>query len=112
MVNSLAAVSGFRVGSALLAQSGKVYTGVNIENPSLTLVICAERVALYKALSEGERGFRAIAVTSSQSNPCYPCGLCRQALYEFAPEMEIVVDSGGSPEVRTLRSLLPEPFTL
>ena len=81
---AIAPLSGYMVGAALLTAEGKIYSGCNIENTSLSLSICAERVALLKALSEGEREFKAIAIVSSGLSHCPPCGACRQMLYEFA----------------------------
>ena len=88
--------SGFRVGAALLTKSGKIYTGCNIENAAYSPTNCAERTALFKAVSEGEREFAAIAVAGSAQGAepgyCYPCGVCRQVLMEFAKgDFEVVV---------------------
>ena len=115
--NAYAPFSGFRVGAALLTEDGKVYTGVNVENSSYGATICAERTAFVKAVSEGERKFAAIAV-SAGDEPSYPCGICRQFMYEFAPDMDVVTgplkeelpDSGLS--VKKLRELLPDGFVL
>jgi cytidine deaminase len=108
--NALAPYSGFRVGAALLSSNGRTYTGCNIENPSLMLTTCAERVALLKALSEGEREFRAIAVVSSEENPCFPCGTCRQMLTEYAPELEVYLLSGSGTKTYRIKDLLPHAF--
>ncbi len=109
--NSSAAFSGFHVGAAILTKTGKVYTGCNIENYSLSLSICAERVALFKALSEGEKDFIKIAIVSNDSEFCYPCGSCRQALYEFASDIKVLVnDSNGSIKAMEIAALLPLPF--
>jgi homotetrameric cytidine deaminase len=108
--NALAPYSGFKVGAALLASSGNIYSGCNIENPSLMLTICAERVALMKALSEGEREFRAIAVVSSADNPCFPCGTCRQMLMEYAPAIEVHLTSESGIQTFPIKDLLPHPF--
>ena len=112
-INAYAPFSGFRVGAALLADSGKVYTGVNVENSSYGASICAERTALVKAVSEGERRFTAIAIAAVADGPVesLPCGICRQFMYEFAPNMDVITESGaGEPKVRKLRELLPEGF--
>lgn len=107
MANSMALSSGFKVGAAVLTDGGKVFTGCNIENPSLMLTLCAERVALYNAISNGERGFKKMAVFATR-NPCYPCGSCRQALLEFAPGCEvIVVDEKGKTKKARIEELLP-----
>lgn len=107
--NAYAPYSHFRVGAALLARSGRVYTGCNIENVAWATV-CAERTALYKAVSEGERAFVAIAVVTQTG--ITPCGVCRQVLVEFAPDLEIIIaDTAGHQRVTTLRALLPDAFT-
>lgn len=107
---ALAQCSGFRVGAALLAAGGRVYTGCNIENPSLMLTLCAERVALYKAISEGARSFEAIAIVCSEDRPCAPCGPCRQALHEFAPGIQVYLRSSAGVVKYTEAELLPNPF--
>ncbi len=101
--------SGYKVGAALLAQDGKVFTGCNIENAAYGNTMCAERTALYKAVSEGTRSFTAIAIASSGSAP-FPCGACRQSLYEFAPELRVLVTWDGNVLETTLSALLPEGF--
>jgi cytidine deaminase len=103
--------SKFRVGAAILTTSGKIYTGCNIENASLGLTVCAERVALFKAISEGEKSFKAIAIVATK-NPAYPCGACRQVLYEFAPEIEIFLIKNGKTKKFLLGELLPQGFNL
>lgn len=111
--HAVAPYSNFRVGAALLTRSGKVYTGVNVESASYGLTCCAERVALFKALSEGEVDFIAIAVVARAAGGPMPCGACRQLLAEYAPNALIfVADSNAPLKVRkfTLRTLLPSPF--
>jgi cytidine deaminase len=109
--NAVAPYSNFKVGAALLTEDGKVYTGCNVENATYGLSMCAERVALFKALSEGERHFRRIAVSSQSSRPATPCGSCRQLLWEFAGDIEIIlVNPQGSRETRQLKTLFPEAF--
>ena len=104
--------SKFPVGAALLAKSGKVYTGVNVENAVNGLSLCAERVALFKAVSEGEREFDKIAVVCD-AGYCRPCGACRQVLFEHASDLEILMGNpDGQFKRTTIRDLLPEPFTL
>lgn len=107
---AIAPWSGFSVGAALLTAAGKVYTGCNVENPSLTLVVCAERVALFKALSEGEREFSAIAVYASEKEYCPPCGSCRQMLFEFAPDLIVVMAGKKDFKTKKISELLPEGF--
>lgn len=104
--------SNFRVGAALLCSSGKVYTGCNIENAAYSVTNCAERTALFKAVSSGEREFEAIAVTSDSDDITYPCGVCRQALVEFSPQMD-VVSSNRELKYEILRAdeLLPRYFS-
>jgi len=103
--------SHFRVGAALLAESGQVYAGCNVENASYGLSICAERVALFKAVAAGERRFKAIAVVTETM--ATPCGSCRQVLAEFGEgELQVIVaDPEGQMEIYTLGELLPAGFT-
>jgi len=108
--NAIAPFSGFRVGVALMADDGAVYTGCNIENPSLMLTICAERVALYKAISEGKRTFTAIAIASVDERYCYPCGVCRQLMTEYAGEAVLILASRDGIKMLKVRELLPFPF--
>jgi cytidine deaminase len=108
-----ASYSGFPVGAALLGRSGKVFTGCNVENAAYPLTTCAERTAVTKAVSEGEREFEAIAVVTATG--ATPCGSCRQILREFAgPDGElrvIVADLDGNNESFTIKELLPNGFT-
>jgi len=103
--------SHFPVGAALLAESGQVYAGCNVENASYGLSICAERVALFKAAAAGERRFKAIAVVTETM--ATPCGSCRQVLAEFGgDELQVIVaDPEGQMEIYTLGELLPASFT-
>lgn len=104
--------SGFRVGAALLTKSGETVTGVNIENSSLGATICAERTAFVKAISEGYREFDTIAIASS-GQEAWPCGICRQFMYEFAPDLRVVTGTEeDNLRVLTLKELLPEGFRL
>ena len=101
--------SDYPVGAALLASSGNVYTGCNVENAAYGLTICAERTAVVKAVSEGERQFEAIAVVSR--NGAAPCGSCRQVLAEFAPNLRVLIaDVSGHYNVYCLSDLLPQHF--
>ncbi len=112
MENSYAPYSRFRVGAALLCENGKIFTGANVENASYSVTCCAERVALFKAVSGGEKKFEAIAVISDSSQLTYPCGVCRQALCEFSPGMKVIVsDNEQNYKVTTLKALLPFAFT-
>lgn len=103
--------SGYAVGAALLADSGRVYTGVNVENAAYPTGMCAERTALFKAVSEGERSFTALAVATENGGA--PCGSCRQALAEFGLDLPIVLADGEGAIQRRgdLRTWLPEAFT-
>jgi cytidine deaminase len=105
--------SRFEVGAALVTDRGKVYTGVNIENASLGATSCAERTAVFKAVSEGERKIAAIAVATDGDTIPYPCGICRQVLAEFGDAgTRIICSSGGEFTVYTLGELLPHAFKL
>ncbi len=103
--------SDFAVGAALLAADGRIFTGCNIENASYGLAMCAERVAVFKAVSEGVREFLRIALVADTEVLASPCGACRQVLWEFAPDLVVVVANlRGRVRVQPLRELLPEPF--
>lgn len=111
---SYAPFSEFHVGAALLCENGKVYGGCNIENSAYSPTLCAERCAIAKAVSEGERDFVAIAVVGPGDSQTTPCGVCRQVLYEFCDE-SLVVLCGGTEEnymETTLGALLPKVFRL
>lgn len=111
-LNSYSPYSNFKVGAALLTKSGKVYTGCNIENTSYSPSCCAERVAFYKAISEGEKEFEAIAITGT-NNPCYPCGVCRQVIKEFcSDDFKIYLLDDENVVSYTLKEILPYSFKL
>ncbi len=111
--NAYAPYSKFKVGAALEAANGKIYTGSNVENSSYGLTVCAERVALFKAVSDGVKKFRRLAIVADTKSPCPPCGICRQALYEFAPNLEIVMaNMKGKTKIVKLGELLKHPFSL
>lgn len=104
--------SGFQVGAALLSKSGKIYTGVNVENASFGATICAERTACVSAVTDGKREFAAIAIASSKGTP-WPCGICRQFLMEFSKDMVVITGSDEEHlEEMPLRELLEKGFTL
>lgn len=108
--HSYSPYSEFAVGAALLTAGGTIYTGCNVENAAYGLTICAERVALCKAISEGEREFRAIGVVGPEPG-LSPCGSCRQALWEFAPGLMVFAEGPDGTIVEwPLRDLLPHPF--
>lgn len=105
--------SRFAVGAALLAADGRVFRGANIENASYGLGVCAERVALWKAVSEGVTEFTALAVAGPAGHTVSPCGACRQTLAEFAPELRVYWKAaGGRVRMRRIAGLLPEMFRL
>lgn len=112
-INSYSPYSKFRVGAALLCGSGKVYTGVNVENVSFGATNCAERTAVFKAVSEGEKEVKAIAIASDSDDFIYPCGICRQVLAEFGDENTKVIccSNNGSYKVFKLGELLPNAFS-
>jgi cytidine deaminase len=104
--------SRFRVGAALLASDGRIFSGCNVENSSYPAGICAERAALANAVVAGMREFAAIVVSTEASEPTPPCGICRQVLVEFAPNLTIVSVTAGGASLRwSLHDLLPAPFT-
>jgi cytidine deaminase len=110
-VHARAGYSGFRVGAALECADGTVVTGCNVENATYGLTVCAERVALLKALSEGHDAFRRIAVVADTASPTPPCGACRQLLWEYAGDIEVVLASLHRETARyRLSELLPVPF--
>ncbi len=113
MGNAYAPYSGFNVGAALLCSSGKVFTGCNVENSSYGASNCAERTAVFKAVSEGYKDFEAIAIVSSGEEETFPCGICRQVLGEFAPNIRIILRKmDGSPSVYKFSDIMPHCFSL
>jgi cytidine deaminase len=103
--------STFKVGAALETEDGTIVTGCNIENATYGLTICAERVAMFKALSEGHRAFRRIAVVADTQAPTPPCGACRQILWEFGGDLEVILANlRGETGRHKLSDLLPLPF--
>ncbi len=108
---AFAPFSGFKVGVALQTDSGKVFTGCNIENASYGLTLCAERVAIFKAVSEGERDFTKLAVVADTDHLTPPCGACRQIIWEFCGDAEIILSNlDGKVEVMKMKELLPRAF--
>lgn len=109
--NAHAPYSHFRVGAAIEDSTGRLHTGCNIENATYGLTLCAERVAVFKAISEGVRAFRRIAIAADSDRLAPPCGACRQILWEFCGDMEILlVNPRGKTESHRLKDLLPRPF--
>lgn len=110
-MNARAKYSNFKVGAALLTADGQIFTGCNIESSSYGLTVCAERVALFKALSEGADDFTQLAVATSIDPPGSPCGACRQLLWDYARDIEIILAGDNSVvELTSLKALLPRPF--
>ncbi len=109
--NAHAPYSNFRVGAALRATSGRIFGGCNVENSTYGLTVCAERVAIFKAMSEGERGFYAIAVVTDADTLTPPCGACRQLIWEFCGDVPVVLENlKGKREVHRMKDLFPKPF--
>jgi cytidine deaminase len=110
-VNAHARFSNFKVGAALRTTSGKVFGGCNVENATYGLTVCAERVAIFKAISEGERKFDAIAVVTDTETLTPPCGACRQLIWEFCGDVPVVMSNlQGKIEVLRMSRLFPKPF--
>lgn len=109
--HAIATYSKFRVGAALEGRTSRIWTGCNIENVSYGLTVCAERVALFKALSEGERQFRRMAVATDTDVLAPPCGACRQLIWEFCGDIELIlVNLRGKTETFRIAQLFPRPF--
>ena len=109
--NAHAPYSNFRVGAALRSTSGRIFGGCNVENATYGLTICAERVAIFKAISEGERGFSAITVVTDTEKLTPPCGACRQLIWEFCGDIPVGMSNlTGKIEVVQMRDLFPRPF--
>ena len=109
--NAHAPFSNFKVGAAVECADGRIYTGCNIENASYGLTVCAERVAIWKAMSEGARDFRRITVAADTDVPTPPCGACRQILWEFAGDIEVVLTNlAGRTQTHRMSELFPSPF--
>ncbi len=103
--------SKFKVGAALEDSDGRIHTGCNVENATYGLTLCAERVAVFKAISEGARLFRRVAIAADTDDLTPPCGACRQILWEFCGDIEIVMlNPRGKTETYQLKDLFPKPF--
>jgi cytidine deaminase len=109
--NAHAKYSGFQVGAALRTVGGKIFGGCNVENATYGLTVCAERVAIFKAISEGERKFNAIAVVTDTETLTPPCGACRQLIWEFCGDVPVILANlKGKSEIIAMRELFPKPF--
>jgi len=109
--HAFAPFSKFQVGAAIEDDSGRIHTGCNVENATYGLTLCAERVAIFKAISEGERGFDAVAVVADTDALTPPCGACRQIIWEFCGDAEIVLTNlKGKVERHPMSALFPKPF--
>lgn len=109
--NAHAPFSKFKVGAAIEDESGRIFTGCNVENATYGLTLCAERVAVFKAISEGARKFKRIAVAADTDSLTPPCGACRQILWEFCGDAELtLVNLQGKTETLRLKDLFPRPF--
>ena len=109
--NAHAPFSNFKVGAALRTPSGKIFGGCNVENATYGLTVCAERVAIFKAISEGERRFDAIAVVTDTDALTPPCGACRQLIWEFCGDVPVILSNlKGKTEIIAMRTLFPKPF--
>jgi cytidine deaminase len=109
--NAYAPFSKFKVGAALEDSDGRIHTGCNVENATYGLTVCAERVAVWKAISEGVRKFRRVAVAADTDSLTPPCGACRQILWEFCGDIEVVLlNLRGNTEVHRMKELFPRPF--
>lgn len=110
--SAYAPYSHYKVGAAVLTKKGTVYTGCNVENASYGASNCAERTAIFKAVSEGETEFTKIAVIATDGSAAYPCGICLQVMQEFMPEGKILIELKGRVVSYNLKDLLPYGFTL
>jgi cytidine deaminase len=109
--NAHAPYSHFKVGAALETEDGQIITGCNVENATYGLTVCAERVAIFKAISEGHRRFVRVAVVADTEEPTPPCGACRQLLWEFGGNLEVVLGNLHEEKARyRMKELLPHPF--
>ncbi len=109
--NAHAPYSNFRVGAALRATSGRIFGGCNVENATYGLTVCAERIAIFKAISEGERGFDAISVVTDTDALTPPCGACRQLIWEFCGDIPVIMANlKGRVEIMQMQNLFPRPF--
>lgn len=104
--------SGFRVGAAVLSEAGNVHVGCNVENASYGATICAERAAIFRMVSNGEKSVAAVAIFVDDVEPAMPCGMCRQVIAEFGHDVRIITATPGQTKQSTIAALLPEAFVL
>lgn len=110
--NAYAPYSHYQVGAAVLTRNGEIFIGVNVENASFGLTVCAERNAIFNALSQGNIDLEAIAISAQGEDIPYPCGACRQVMEEFNSDFIVILDSGDSINIYSLKELLPMAFKL
>lgn len=107
----IAPYSGFKVGAVAVTKNGKIFAGCNVENSTYGLTMCAERVAIFKALSEGEHEFTKVVVVADTPQPCYPCGACRQIIWDFAPNAEVIcANLKDQHQIFRAEELIPNAF--
>ena len=110
-LNARAAHSGFKVGAALETRTGRIFSGCNVESATYGLTVCAERVAIWKALSEGESAFKRILIVADTEDLTPPCGACRQIIWEYCGDVEVILSNlDGSRATYRMRELFPQPF--
>ena len=111
MINAYVPYSKFKVGAVVMTDDGSLFNGCNAENVSLGLSMCAERIAIYKAISAGYRNFQMLAVVCDTREPCTPCGACRQVMIEFSPEMDVIMANLHQKiMIKKAKDLLPDAF--
>ncbi len=111
-LNAYSPYSGFKAGAAIMTESGEIFTGCNVENASYGLTICAERIALFNAITAGHQKFSEIVIYTNTDKAFYPCGACRQVLAEFNPQLEVSVIWKNGKETMKIQDLLPNQFRL
>ena len=111
-LNAYSPYSGFKAGAAIMTESGEIFTGCNVENASYGLTICAERIALFNAITAGHQKFSEIVIYTNTDKAFYPCGACRQVLTEFNPQLEVSVIWKNGKETMKIQDLLPNQFRL
>ncbi|MFW9831308.1 MAG: cytidine deaminase [Candidatus Thorarchaeota archaeon] len=111
--NAYAPYSNFKVGAAILTEDGRIFTGCNVENSTFGATICAERTAVFTAICHDAKRFKKIVIISDNTDPVWPCGICRQVLFEFSPDIEVIaIGTSGKIERSQLTTLFPKGFKL